>query len=131
MIVEDGEGATKFIEIEVKNAKTKKQAKRIALSIANSDLFKTMCYGNDPNFGRVASAAGASGEDIKPNLVDIYLNKKLVVQAGVAKNIKLPKNLMKCKNINVVINLNKGSAKAVIFTSDLSVEYIKINAKYN
>jgi len=60
MIVRDGEGATKFIEIEVKQAKTKADAKQVALAIANSNLFKAMCYGNDPNFGRVAAGCGAA-----------------------------------------------------------------------
>ena len=131
MIVKDGEGATKFIQINIDNALTKKQAKQIALKIANSNLFKTMCYGNDPNFGRVAAACGAAGLNIDSKKVDIYLNKVLAVKNGIALKDKLKSNLLKPKDINIRVNLNQGKGSAEIFTSDLSAKYLKINAAYN
>ena len=131
MIIEDAEGATKFIHIEVKGAKTPAQAKDIGLNIANSCLFKTMCYGSDPNFGRVAAACGATTNAINPAKVDISLNGRKAVKAGVAVSDKLPSNLIKGKDIRIVVNLNLGKADAEIFTSDLSTEYVKINAAYS
>ncbi|NQT90097.1 MAG: bifunctional glutamate N-acetyltransferase/amino-acid acetyltransferase ArgJ [Candidatus Omnitrophica bacterium] len=131
MIVKDGEGATKFIEIEVKGAKTQKQAKAIALAVANSSLFKTMCYGENPNFGRIAAACGAYQGGIIPGKVDIYLNGIKAVGSGVALKDKLPKNTLKAKNIKVALNLNIGTACAKVYASDLSPKYVKINAEYS
>jgi glutamate N-acetyltransferase / amino-acid N-acetyltransferase len=131
MMVKDAEGATKFIEIDVNEAKDQGQAKRVALKIANSPLFKTMCYGEDPNFGRVASACGAVEDKIDANRVNIYLNGRIVVRKGVAVAGKLPVSLLGKKDINVRIDLDAGRAKAKIFTSDLTPEYVKINAAYS
>lgn len=112
-IVDDAEGATKFIEIKVDNAKSCEEAKRAALSIANSNLFKTAVFGENPNFGRIVAAVGACGIDVKE------------------KDLKIKVSPLNKKNINVVVSLNKGNSKAVIYTSDLTPEYIKINAEYN
>ncbi|MFZ2938587.1 MAG: bifunctional glutamate N-acetyltransferase/amino-acid acetyltransferase ArgJ [Candidatus Omnitrophota bacterium] len=112
-IVEDAEGATKFIQIKVDNAKSYKEAKRAALSIANSNLFKTAVFGQNPNYGRIVAAVGACGIDVKE------------------KDLKIKVSPLNKKNINVVVSLNKGNSKAVIYTSDLTPEYIKINAEYN
>jgi glutamate N-acetyltransferase/amino-acid N-acetyltransferase len=131
MIVKDGEGATKFIEIEVKNARSRRQAKETALAVANSSLFKTMCYGNNPNFGRVAAACGAKATGINPSKVDICLNGFMAVKSGVALNRLLPKGIFKAKDIKVGLDLNIGRVNAKVFTSDLSPEYVKINAEYS
>jgi len=131
MIVKDGEGATKFIEITVKNAKTKSQAKRTALAIANSSLFKTMCYGNDPNFGRVAAAIGAIKDNIDSKKIDIHLNGKRAVSSGVALKDKMPSNIFNSKDLKVRVDLNIGKQDAKIYTSDLSPQYVKINAAYS
>lgn len=131
MIVKDGEGATKFIEVNVNKAKDNAQAKRVALKIANSPLFKAMCYGKDPNFGRVAAACGAVKDKINTGRVDIYLNGRMAVKAGVAVSDKLPKALFSGNDINVRVELNTGKSKARIFTSDLSPEYVRINAAYS
>jgi glutamate N-acetyltransferase/amino-acid N-acetyltransferase len=130
MIVRDGEGATKFIDIEVKNAKTSFQARKIALFIANSNLFKTMCYGENPNFGRVAAACGTSS-DIIPHKVDIYLNGRIAVRKGTAVCDRLPMSLLKKKDIEISVNLNQGKAGAKVWTSDLSPKYVKVNAEYS
>ena len=130
-IVKDAEGATKFIQIEVNGAKDNMQAKEIGLKIANSPLFKTMCYGKDPNFGRVAAACGAASTPIDAKRVDIYLNGRIAVKQGSASLNTLSGSLFKAKEIDVRVELNAGKSKARIFTSDLSPEYVKINAAYS
>ncbi|MDO8488521.1 MAG: bifunctional ornithine acetyltransferase/N-acetylglutamate synthase, partial [Candidatus Omnitrophota bacterium] len=113
MIVLDAEGATKFIQIDVCQAKDWKQAKKVALSIANSALFKTAVFGQNPNFGRVAAAVGASGIGIKEDQLKIKLGS------------------LKGKFVKLQVGLSRGKAKCTVFTSDLTPEYIKINAAYN
>lgn len=113
MIVKDAEGATKFIEIKVAGAKDFNQARRAALSIANSSLFKTAVYGENPNFGRIAAAVGASG-----------------VKAS-EKHLEIKVSPLRKKDITVNVALGAGKANAVVYTSDLTPEYIKINAEYN
>ncbi len=113
MIVKDAEGATKFIEIKVEGAKDFNQARRAALSIANSSLFKTAVYGENPNFGRIAAAVGASG-----------------VKAS-EKHLEIKVSPLRKKDITVNVALGAGKANAVVYTSDLTPEYIKINAEYN
>ncbi|MBL8014428.1 MAG: bifunctional glutamate N-acetyltransferase/amino-acid acetyltransferase ArgJ, partial [Candidatus Omnitrophica bacterium] len=112
-IVLDGEGATKFIEIKVAGAKNDAQAKTIALKIANSNLVKTAAFGSNPNWGRVAAAVGSLGLKITED--DLKINFSSFVEKNIA--------------IEVVLNLGKG--KAVVWTSDLSYDYVKINGEYN
>jgi len=113
MIVKDAEGGSKFIEIEVSGAKDFNQARRAALSIANSNLFKTAVYGENPNFGRIVSAIGASGMVVAEN------------------KLKIKVSPLKKRDILVNVSLGIGKAKAAVFTSDLTPKYIKINAEYN
>ena len=113
MMVRDGEGASKFIQIKVSGAKNFNQARRAALAIANSNLFKTAIYGENPNFGRIVAAVGASGVD------------------AVEKDLKIKVSPLKKKDIFVDVRLNQGSSSAIIYTSDLTPRYIKINAEYN
>ena len=113
LVVLDAEGATKFIQIDVCQAKNFPEAKKIALNIANSVLFKTAVFGENPNFGRVAAAVGASGLKIK--------EEQLKIKLGSLKN----------KKVELQVSLSRGKAKARVFTSDLTPEYIKINAAYN
>jgi len=113
MIVKDGEGASKFIRIKVVFAKNYSQAKAVALNIANSNLFKTAVYGQNPNFGRIAAAAGACGVKIEE------------------EDLKIKVSSLKKKEIDVEVKLNQGKASSVVYTSDLTPEYIKINAEYN
>lgn len=112
-IVHDAEGATKFICIKVNEAKSFAEAKKIALFIANSNLFKTAMYGENPNFGRIVAAVGASGVDVK----DKYLKIKV--------------SPLNKKEITVELSLNRGKYNAEVYTSDLTPQYIKINAEYN
>jgi glutamate N-acetyltransferase/amino-acid N-acetyltransferase len=113
MMVEDGEGASKFIEIRVRAAKTRADAKKAALAVANSNLFKTAVYGENPNFGRIAAAVGASGVDID--------EKRLTIRLGTLNGRK----------VKVEIGLSSGKEQCVVYTSDLTPEYLKINAAYN
>ncbi|MDD5409413.1 MAG: bifunctional glutamate N-acetyltransferase/amino-acid acetyltransferase ArgJ [Candidatus Omnitrophica bacterium] len=113
MVVKDAEGATKFIQIDVCQAKDFQEARKIALSIANSALFKTAVFGQNPNFGRVAAAVGSSGFKIKEDQLKIKLGS------------------LKQKQVKLKVTLSRGKASATVYTSDLTPEYIKINAQYN
>jgi glutamate N-acetyltransferase/amino-acid N-acetyltransferase len=113
MMVKDGEGASKFIEIKVERAASVGEAKKAALAIANSNLFKTAIYGQNPNFGRVVAAVGASGIKVKE------------------EDLKIDLGDLKKKNILIRVSLGRGTAGCTVFTSDLTPEYIKINAGYN
>lgn len=113
MIVKDGEGATKFIRIRVEEAKSLQEARTVGLAIANSNLFKCAMYGQDPNFGRVVAAIGASGVAVKE------------------KNLKVRLSRLDKKQIEVNVRLKRGAYSCDIYTSDLTPEYIKINAAYN
>ncbi len=113
MIIKDAEGATKFIQIRVDKAKSFTQARQVAKAIANSNLFKTAIYGENPNFGRIVASIGASGVDVKE------------------KDIKIRVSPLKKKEIKVDVFLNQGDDCATVYTSDLTPEYIKINASYN
>ncbi len=132
-IVMDGEGATKLIEINVKGAKTKIDAKRVAKTVANSQLVKTAFFGEDPNWGRIMAAIGRSGVGVKQEKVDIKIQGFSVVKNGVeAKGFdeaKLKKAL-KPKEIKVEIDLNLGKSETIFYTSDLTIDYVKINSAY-
>lgn len=113
MVVYDAEGATKFIQIDVNQAKDLHEAKKVALNIANSALFKTAVFGENPNFGRVAAAVGASGIKIREEQLKIKLGS------------------LKGRQVKLAVSLSRGKAKATVYTSDLTPEYVKINAAYN
>ncbi|MBA7688327.1 Arginine biosynthesis bifunctional protein ArgJ [subsurface metagenome] len=132
MIVKDGEGATKFIEIEVKNALKLEDAKRIAFSIANSLLVKTAIFGEDANWGRIMAAIGNSGVKIEEEKIDIYLGDlKLASKGcGIGFNGKMAKKILKGKEIKIIVDLNLGEKSAKVWTCDLTPDYVKINAHY-
>lgn len=111
-IVLDGEGATKFIEIHVGGAPSQKSAKRTAMAIANSNLVKTAAYGSNPNWGRVVAAVGALGLPVRE------------------KDLKIKFSSFAKKNIRIAVDLNIGVHQATVYTSDLSLEYVRINGKY-
>ena len=131
LIVKDGEGATKFIEIEVRNAKNEKDAERAAFAVANSNLVKTAIYGNDPNWGRIMAALGYSGIAIKEEKIDIYFGKIKIVHkgTGTGKDDKAAE-ILKGKELKIIINLNLGRYVAKVLTCDLTEEYIKENKAY-
>ena len=132
-IVVDGEGAKKFITVEVIGARSASMAKQVAFSIANSPLFKTAIAGEDPNWGRVVMGIGKSGENIIPNKVVIKFGDFIVAEeCKVSKNYDESKikEYMKWDSIKVQINLNIGPASFTVYTCDFTHEYIEINADY-
>ncbi|MEN2993810.1 MAG: bifunctional glutamate N-acetyltransferase/amino-acid acetyltransferase ArgJ [Thermodesulfovibrio sp.] len=131
MIVRDGEGATKFVTVIVKEARTYQEAKKVAKSVANSLLVKTALYGNDPNWGRIIAAVGYSGVPVKEENIEIYINDICLFQKGLPtmKEEELKESL-KQKEIEILINLNSGKGQAKLFTTDLSEDYVKINSVY-
>jgi glutamate N-acetyltransferase/amino-acid N-acetyltransferase len=131
MITEDGEGATKIIEITVKGSGNKSDAEKVALSVANSMLVKTALYGQDPNWGRIMAAIGYSGAEINEQKIDIFLNGIKLVRKGTGTNKEniAGKSLAKRK-ILITINLGSGKETARALTCDLTEKYVKINAHY-
>lgn len=131
-IVLDGEGSTKICKIIVKGAKNYRDSKRIARNIANSLLFKTALFGSDPNWGRIISAVGSTQiKYIDQNSIDIYIGDKLVVKNGLG--LKLSKKInqiMRKKEIKIIIDLKKGKYESFMLTNDIGHEYIKINSLY-
>lgn len=132
MIVKDGEGATKFIEIIVKGCPSYWQGLKVGKRIASSTLLKTCIYGGDPNWGRIVASLGTSGIRIKEDKFDIYLGNRQVVKNGVTADVKKEqlKNLLKGKEASITVDLKLGRETATIWTCDLTEEYIRINAKY-
>ena len=132
-IVVDGEGAKKFITINIIGARSTAMAKSIAFSIANSPLVKTAIAGEDPNWGRIVMAIGKSGENIVANKIQVSIGNHLVAEQGkIAKNYneKDLKEYMKWDSINIEVNLNIGSASYTVYTCDFTHDYIDINANY-
>lgn len=131
MIVADGEGATKTVEIEVKNAGSSRDAKKAASAIANSLLVKTALYGNDANWGRIMAALGYSGIRFREERTDIAFDKVRVVKNGMAtgKDREAAAVLMR-KNLRITVNLRSGKASASVLTCDLTEAYVRINAEY-
>ncbi|OGF47273.1 MAG: bifunctional ornithine acetyltransferase/N-acetylglutamate synthase [Candidatus Firestonebacteria bacterium RIFOXYC2_FULL_39_67] len=131
-IVKDGEGSTKFIEVRVLNAKTKKEALQCAKAIAGSSLFKTAIYGGDPNWGRILSAVGNSGVNFKEEKTDISFDNMFIAKKGIEIkfNEKKAHQILMKKEILITVNLNYGKESATAYTCDLTEGYIKINAHY-
>ncbi len=132
-IVCDGEGISKLIKVNVKGAKTYKQASRIAFSIANSPLVKTAIAGEDANWGRVIMAIGKTNEKIIQNNIKLKFGKYLVANNGrmfEKANTKKIDSYMKNKIIEINADLCLGSFSRTVYSSDLTHEYIRINADY-
>lgn len=132
MLIEDAEGSTKVITVTIKGARKYKDAKQIAFSIANSKLVKTACYGEDPNWGRVISSVGSSGAKFNTNKVEVSFNGITVYKNSEPKKYDKRKlrNIFKKKKIGINVNLHQGKEEVTVLTSDLTPEYININANY-
>ena len=133
MIVRDGEGATKVIEINIKGATSVAAAKKVANAIGRSNLVKTAFFGMDPNWGRIAAAAGYSGVKVVQEKMDIYFNDVHVVKKGLSVGgdwETRAREEMKGAEVRVTVDLNLGKAEATVWASDLTYEYVKINASY-
>lgn len=136
LIVKDGEGATKFMEVNVINAKTEKDARLAAKSIVNSNLVKTAIFGEDANWGRILAAVGYSGADFDASRVDIYL-KSVKGEIKVCENggyiffdEALAKEILKENEITVTVDMKAGEYSATSWGCDLSYDYVKINGSY-
>ncbi|BCR04391.1 arginine biosynthesis bifunctional protein ArgJ [Desulfuromonas versatilis] len=133
MIVRDGEGATKVVEIAVKGAAGAAQAKQAARSVATSSLVKTAFFGEDANWGRIIAAVGYSGADVDPNRVDIFFNEVQVVKDGLGTGKELEAKateVLKTPEFTVTVDLKLGEGQGRYYTSDLTYDYVKINADY-
>ena len=132
-IVADGEGASKFITINVLKSKTEDDAKKIAFSIANSPLVKTAIAGNDPNWGRIIMAIGKTDVDIKVNKLSIKLGHIKIIERGQLSKTYIEDDAevyMREKEIDIHVELNLGKKSFTAYTMDLTKEYIEINADY-
>jgi glutamate N-acetyltransferase/amino-acid N-acetyltransferase len=132
-IVADGEGATKLVTIRVQNAPCEADAEQAARTIANSALVKTAFFGEDANWGRIIAALGRSGVEFDQNKVDIAFNDVVLVRDGLALGDAAEESateVLKQKTFTVTVNLKTGQAVSEVYTCDLSVDYIKINADY-
>ncbi|HQO23829.1 MAG TPA: bifunctional ornithine acetyltransferase/N-acetylglutamate synthase, partial [Spirochaetota bacterium] len=132
-LVTDGEGATKCVEILVNGAKTAADAKKCAKEIAESLLVKTAFFGSDPNWGRVACAAGYSGAEFDPQKMSISFDDMMIFKKGAPLNFdkKDLESVMKKKEFRVTVELDAGNFSFMYLTSDISVDYVKINAEYS
>ncbi len=132
-IAKDGEGATKMIEVEVKNAISFRGAKKVAKAVINSPLVKTAIFGKDPNWGRILAAVGYSGAEIIPDKVDLYLKEKIVEDGQPLKfsKQKIHEYLESSDEIRILIDLKMGKESAIAWGCDLTYDYVKINTKYN
>jgi glutamate N-acetyltransferase/amino-acid N-acetyltransferase len=132
-VVRDGEGARKFITVKVEGAATRKAAKRVALSIANSPLVKTACAGEDANWGRVVMAVGKAGEKAERDKLDIFFGKTRVAHQGLRDpdyDEATTSAYMKRDSIEITADLGIGRGSATVWTCDLTKEYIAINGDY-
>jgi glutamate N-acetyltransferase / amino-acid N-acetyltransferase len=134
LLVRDGEGATKYIEVEVRGAKDKKTARRAVQAIISSPLVKTAVYGENPNWGRIAAAMGkVIVFDFSKTDLSFESGGKIasVVEQGEMRDLAPARAVLKEKDIRIIVNLNSGKEKAVGYGCDLTEGYIKINAEYN
>ena len=131
-MIRDAEGATKFVEIAVKNAKTTEDARTVAMSIGCSNLVKTALYGCDPNWGRIAASIGYSAVGIDPATLQIKIGAHTVLKGerGVQQNQAALARIFRKQDIRITVDLGIGNKSAAIWTSDLSTQYVKINSAY-
>jgi len=133
-IVRDGEGATKFIAVQIDGGRTEDECRQVAYAIAHSPLVKTAFFASDPNLGRILAAVGYAGvSDLDPTKIDLCLDDVSVAINGgrnPAYREEDGARVMKQSEITVRVNLKRGQATATVWTCDLSYEYVKINADY-
>ncbi len=131
--VMDGEGATKFVAVEVDGAPDTESAKHLAEAVANSLLCKTAWFGCDPNWGRIVAALGYAGVKFDPDKVDVFYDDKIVVSKGgdAGTPEKDLAQILQNREFTVKVHLNQGKGEYWVWTSDVSYEYVKINAEYH
>ncbi len=133
MLVSDGEGTTKIVRVNVINAASEDDAKKAARAVAKSMLVKTALFGNDPNWGRIAAAAGYSGADVSEERISISIGGISLLKNGTPDGFKTGRlvEVMKTGKFDILIDLGMGSSTASVLTTDLSIDYVKINAEYS
>ena len=133
-IVRDGEGASKFVEIRVTGGESEAACDQVARTVAHSPLVKTALFASDPNWGRILAAIGRAGlEDLDTDAVSIHLNGVLIAEQGARAASYTEENgkeAMASEDLLIEIALNRGDAWVVIWTTDLSYDYVRINAEY-
>ena len=131
-IVRDGEGASKLIEVNLEGARTPEEARRAARAMVGSSLVKTAVHGNDPNWGRLLAALGASGVDVQEEKVALYINQVCIMEEG--RPIPFFKDAvvvtMRGPEVNFRVSLNLGNASATAWGCDLSEAYVTFNSAY-
>jgi glutamate N-acetyltransferase / amino-acid N-acetyltransferase len=133
MIVRDGEGATKLVQVEITGAESPEDAGKAVRTVANSSLVKTAFFGQDPNWGRIMAALGRSGITMAEDSVDIWIDDVQIVGAGMGKGMDAEKKAaekMTRKEFLLKIDLNQGSYTEKMITCDLTHDYVSINADY-
>jgi len=132
MLASDGEGATKLLTIKIKGAASHEDASMIAHSVAKSPLCKTAAFGEDANWGRLLTAAGYSGAQFDPTLCDVYIGDLITCKNGnaIAFDEEKALEILKNKEVEYIIHLNQGDYEYQMWTCDMSLEYIHINADY-
>ncbi|UCB54299.1 MAG: bifunctional glutamate N-acetyltransferase/amino-acid acetyltransferase ArgJ [Thiotrichales bacterium] len=133
-IVRDGEGATKFVTVRVESAASLDEASRVAYTVAHSPLVKTALFASDPNWGRILAAVGRAGvDDLDISAVGIYLGDVCIVSKG-GRDPRYEESMgqavMQQQELTIRIVLNRGSEQISVWTTDLSYDYVKINAEY-
>jgi glutamate N-acetyltransferase/amino-acid N-acetyltransferase len=133
MIVRDGEGTTKFVTLQIQGAPNESVALRIAKAIARSVLVKTALYGEDANWGRIMAAIGASGADVPAEKISLSVNGIAIARGGIAVGKRAEARAhrkLRQKEITLTVGLGLGKAEVLYYTTDLSEDYVKINAAY-
>jgi glutamate N-acetyltransferase/amino-acid N-acetyltransferase len=132
-VIKDGEGATKFIEVRVKGAQNREDARKAAYAIAHSPLVKTAFFGEDANWGRILCALGYSGVPLNPDRVDVLFDNCPIVKNGMGVSAPLEaraSQVIKKSSFKVTVDLHLGRTEFSVFTTDLSINYVKINGSY-
>ena len=133
-IIRDGEGATKFVEIRVNGADSDSEARQVAFTVANSPLVKTALFASDPNWGRILAAIGrAPVEHMDIEKTDLFIGEVCLIRQGLPDadyTEAAGQAVFDQQEIIITVDLNLGDSSAVVWTSDLSYEYVKINAEY-
>jgi glutamate N-acetyltransferase/amino-acid N-acetyltransferase len=133
MLVSDGEGATKVVAVVVRGAASRRDALRVARSVANSPLVKTAINGQDPNWGRIMMAVGKAEARVEPQRVSIAFDEDILVEGGTLREgarLDRIRETMAKPEYRLTIDLGLGRAEERVWTCDLSEEYVRINAKY-
>ncbi len=133
LLVKDGEGATKLVEVMVRGALSDDDASQVVDTIAHSPLVKAALFGEDANWGRILAATGRAKVPVEPNRIDVFFNDVMMVKNGVGCGNEAEARateVLKEAEFSILIDLNLGTGKASMFTCDFSIDYVKINADY-